>query len=200
MITERKREWYGLNITVKNEYRVEAEISADEMEQLGINYGELDYSSVETRRFLWSVIEEIRGDGIDVDMSGRVLIEAFDGGTGGCTIAFTVLPRTSSGGGCVKQLVKNTGDSALITSARVSELIGFSKSAGKMRSELYFYEGAYRLFLFPENNEREKLSKLLPEFYGVCSGSVAVKLAQCREKGELLRKGDAVHMLSLLAP
>ena len=84
MITERKREWYGLNITVKNEYRVEAEISADEMEQLGISYGELDYSSVETRRFLWSVIEEIRGDGIDVDMSGRVLIEAFDGGTGGC--------------------------------------------------------------------------------------------------------------------
>lgn len=187
----------ALNITVKNEYRVEAEISADEMELLGIRFSELDYSSPETRMFLWSIIEEMRGEGIDIDMSGKVLIEAFDNGTGGSVIAFTMLPADASGG-CVKQLVKNISDTALVMSDGLDGLINFSRAVGDVRSELYYFEKHYCLFVFPRDAERERLSRVLPEFFGTCSASAKIKLAECREKGNPVRVNDAIHMLSML--
>lgn len=187
-----------MNITVKNEYRAEAEISADEMENIGIDFASLDYSSPDTRMFLWHIIEEMRADGIDIDLSGRVLIEAFDSGTGGCVIAFTVLPRGSSGDACIKQLVKNISDYALVSTGEIGDLIAFSRSAGDLYSELYLCGGRYDLFVFPQKKDKEHLSRILPEYYGTCSGGVPLKLAECREKGKLLRGGDAVHMLSRL--
>lgn len=186
-----------MNITVKNEYRVEAEVSADEMDMLRTDFGSLDYASKDTRMFLWNILEEIRAEGIDVDMSGRVLIEAFDNGTGGCTVAFTVLPEKNSDVS-VKQLVKNISDNALISSEELDSLICFSRSSDNIRSELYYYDGKYCLFLFPNDGDKKKLSKILPEYFGVCSGNVTLRLAECREKGSLLRSGDAVHMLSRL--
>ena len=187
-----------MNITVKNEYRAEAEISADEMENLGTDFASLDYSSPETRMLLWRVIEEMRADGIDIDMSGRVLIEVFDSGTGGCVIAFTVIPVARSAGACVKQLVKNISDTVLVTADKASELSAFSRTVGDVRSELYLCCGRYALFVFPNGENKERISRVLPEFYGTCSASTAVKLAACREKGKLLRGEDAVHMLSRL--
>ena len=187
-----------MNITVKNDYRIEAEISADEMENIGADFAALDYSKRETRMFLWHIIEEMRADGIDIDMSGRVLIEAFDNKTGGCIIAFTLLPHDSSGTAGVKQLVKNISAAALVNADTANELAAFSRAVGDIRSDLYLHDGRYELFIFPDEKNKERISRILPEYYGVCSASVPLKLAQCREKGKLLRGCDAVHMLSKL--
>lgn len=188
-----------MNITVKNEYRVEAEISADEMERFETDFASLDYSSADTRAFLWKILDEIRADGIDIDMSGRVLIEAFDNGTGGCVIAFTVLPNGEKDSPCVKQLVKNVCDSALILSDDIQPLIDFSRAAGEVRSDLYFCDGNYNLFVFPDGQNKTTIARILPEFYGVSSGAVRLKLASCRERGRLIRAEDAALMLARLS-
>lgn len=66
-------------------------LSRSDMEQLDITYDSMDYSNIETRRVIWTILDRVRqSTGKDVDPSGNLMIEAAPDSTGGCFLMFTV--------------------------------------------------------------------------------------------------------------
>ncbi|MBQ7688534.1 MAG: hypothetical protein IJT27_04910 [Clostridia bacterium] len=94
-----------MNIVIKNEYRVEAELTDEELQSLGIRFEQLDYADIETRRVIQTLLGEMRDAGVNVSLSGRVLIEAHKL-PDGCRFCFSVLPPRTDGAPSVKQLIK----------------------------------------------------------------------------------------------
>lgn len=77
------------------------ELSSEDMEQLDITYDAMDYSNIETRRVIWSILDTVRKrTGKDVDPSGNLMIEAAPDNTGGCFLMFTV-PRSGKNTGTI---------------------------------------------------------------------------------------------------
>lgn len=73
----------------KNKFIVE--LTQKDMLELDITYEEMDYSKIETRRVIWTIIQKIRDNlGRDIDPSGNLLIEASADSHGGCVLSFTV--------------------------------------------------------------------------------------------------------------
>lgn len=66
-------------------------LTKDDMEQLDITYDSMDYSNIETRRVIWTILDRVRQrTGKDVDPSGNLTIEAAPDSSGGCFLMFTV--------------------------------------------------------------------------------------------------------------
>lgn len=80
-----------MNIHLINKNKFIAELSVRDMNELDITYEEMDYSNIETRRVIWTVIDRIREtSGCDIDPSGNLLIEAVADSEGGCVLCFTI--------------------------------------------------------------------------------------------------------------
>lgn len=68
------------------------ELSCDDMKGLNITYEEMDYSNVETKRVIWTVLSRARRAlGKELDTSGgRLFVEAMRRESGGCVLFFCV--------------------------------------------------------------------------------------------------------------
>lgn len=79
----------NIHSTGKDNFIVE--LSKKDMQELDITYEEMDYSKIETRRVIWTIIEKARDNlGRDIDPSGNLIIEASADTSGGCVLSFTV--------------------------------------------------------------------------------------------------------------
>ncbi|MBO5422060.1 MAG: hypothetical protein J6A67_09015 [Clostridia bacterium] len=66
-------------------------LNREDLRQLDITYDTMDYSNIETRRVIWTILDRVRkATGRDIDPSGNLVIEASPDGTGGCVLMFTV--------------------------------------------------------------------------------------------------------------
>ena len=81
-----------MKINPVNEYTVEVELPAAEMERLGLRFESMDWADVETRRAVWSLVGLLRERGVEIRLSGRLLIEAGKL-PDGMRLCFTSLPR-----------------------------------------------------------------------------------------------------------
>ena len=71
-------------------------LTCDEMKDLDITYEDMDYSNIETRRVIWTILDTVRRDtGRDVDPSGNLMIEAAPDTDGGCLLMFTFDIKTT---------------------------------------------------------------------------------------------------------
>ncbi len=62
-----------------------------DLNALDITYDSMDYSNIETRRVIWTILDLVRrSTGTDIDPSGNLLIEAAPDKSGGCVLMFTV--------------------------------------------------------------------------------------------------------------
>ena len=86
-----------MNIHLINKNKFIAELSRNDMNELDITYEEMDYSNIETRRVIWTVIDKIREtSGFEIDPSGNLLIEAVADSEGGCVLCFTIPEKKRS--------------------------------------------------------------------------------------------------------
>ena len=81
-----------MKINAVNEYRVEVELCAAEMARLGLSFDSMDWEDLDTRRALWSLAGELRTEGVNLSLSGRMLIEA-QRLPDGVLLCFTGLPK-----------------------------------------------------------------------------------------------------------
>ena len=66
-----------MKIEAPEENKIVVRLTADDMTKLHITYEEMDYANIETRRVIWTLLDEARRElGRDIDPSGRMLIEA----------------------------------------------------------------------------------------------------------------------------
>lgn len=80
-----------MKINSPNKAKIIVELSRDDMSELDITYENMDYSNIETRRVIWTILDKARQElGRDIDPSGKLTIETMPLDTGGCVIFFTV--------------------------------------------------------------------------------------------------------------
>ena len=83
-------------------------LSREDLRELDITYEAMDYSDIETRRVIWTILDCVRKHtGRDIDPSGNLIIEASPDGNGGCILLFTV-PASHSVVGTVISKNSNT--------------------------------------------------------------------------------------------
>lgn len=80
-----------MKIESPNASKIIVELSDEDMTMLDITYEELDYSNIDTRRVIWTILAKARKLlGRDIDPSGKMTIETLPCAKGGCIILFTV--------------------------------------------------------------------------------------------------------------
>lgn len=80
-----------MKIESPNASKIIVELSDEDMTKLDITYDELDYSNIDTRRVIWTILAKARKLlGRDIDPSGKMTIETMPSAEGGCVILFTV--------------------------------------------------------------------------------------------------------------
>lgn len=160
----------NIHSTGKNKFVVE--LSSRDMQELDITYEEMDYSRIETRRVIWTILQKVRDDlGRDIDPSGNLLIEASADSCGGCVLCFTVGEKRRSSD--LRQPLKltKTTDSAVYEFQSQDALLDMMRvvdvSVLKNQNRLFKNGERYRLVLRKQPGYAEK--KLLEE-YGISVG------------------------------
>ncbi len=72
--------------------RITVDLTKQDMAELDITYEDMDYSTIETRRVIWTLLDEAgKVLGRELDPTRRMIIEAIPKNEGGCLLNFTLL-------------------------------------------------------------------------------------------------------------
>ena len=189
-----------MRIVPVNEYRVEVTLSPEELDGYDITYEQLDYADPDTRRVLWTLLSEIRrSSGVDLDLSGKLLIEATRETDGCCRVSFTSLPPKDGRNGSVKQLVKAETPPVVLECAGLDDAV---LAAAACRAEaptaLYTLNGRYRLVFRVPSGERSAVALRVCEF-GELPPHPARLAAECGEYWQCVLADGAAETLRRLA-
>ncbi len=86
-----------MKINSPNISKIIVELTRADMSELDITYDSMDYSNIETRRVIWTILDKARHElGRDINPSCNMTIETMPLDHGGCVIFFTVndIPQT----------------------------------------------------------------------------------------------------------
>ena len=81
-----------MKIHADGEEKISVTLSKADMKDFDITYDELDYSNIETRRVIWTILDEVKKVlGKSVNIDNRLLIQVSPDENGGCHLQFTQL-------------------------------------------------------------------------------------------------------------
>lgn len=187
-----------MKIKAQTDNRICIELTHEDMVELDITYEELDYSNIETRRVLWTLLDEARLQlGRNIRLTQKMLIEAVPNDNGGCTIYFTVTDEPYGKNG-KKQLVKHGCTKTVCQSSDINDIGALAKvlfSLGNTaRSELFTDGEKYRLILSPDSAMQDHIESTICEYCDICDESTA---PYTYEHWKLLASPDAVGILAV---
>ena len=138
-----------MQINSPSENRIIVELSAQDMQDLDITYDDMDYSAIETRRVIWTVLDAAgKYLGKELDPTRRMIIEALPLESGGCTLFFTILDTSVKTGR--SKLIKQSG-SLICDFDNLDGLFnaaeGCRMNSSLTQSSLYENHGKYRLII-----------------------------------------------------
>ncbi len=82
-----------MKIEAIGEEKILVMLSLKDMNELDITYADMDYSNIETRRVIWTILDEAKRHlGKNIDTDGKILIEVTESDDGGCIMCFTAMP------------------------------------------------------------------------------------------------------------
>lgn len=185
-----------MNVLIRNDYRIEAELTATELDEYGITYEEIDYANIETRRVLWALLDKIRNTyGISLSLSGKLLIEVIKESDEKIRICFSVLPPHGCDGKSVKQLVKSENRPVIAEFSELEDVLSLvTHISGDIPSVLYEKNGKYRLMLYTQPEEKNRITGKVCEFSLICE-NIALEKARCEEMWHCIIPGFAVKRL-----
>lgn len=86
-----------MKIEANGEEKIAVTLSDEDMHELDITYDEMDYSNIETRRVIWTILDEAkRVLGKSINTDGRLLVQVSPADDGGCLMLFTQMPLQES--------------------------------------------------------------------------------------------------------
>lgn len=189
-----------MKIEAPCENKIIVDLTMQDMDELDITYEEMDYSNIETRRVIWTLLDKAgQALGRDIDPTGRMMIEAIPKLSGGCRLHFTILqeevpqrpvpPKTNMKR---EELVytyefKTSGD--LLDCAKAF----ISLHLPEVASALYHRDGQFRMIL--GMYERIPLLKsFFSEYARLCDGD-RMAAAATREYWSLLSDRRALEQM-----
>lgn len=154
-----------MNINSPAEDKIIVDLTKQDMLELDITYEAMDYSTIETRRVIWTVLGEAgKHLGRELDPSRRMIIEASPKAEGGCTLTFTILDGRKKSVP-QKHMLKKQSESIVCDFENLDSLFRAAeeihRSGEAPQSSLFELEKAYRLIL---NRSSESLNGVLSEF------------------------------------
>ena len=188
-----------MNITVQAENIICIELTKNDMTELDITYESLDYANIETRRVLWTLLDEARHKlGKDICLTPKMLIEAIPDDNGGCSIYFSAADGRCCPAGR-KQFAKLSGMKILCQSADIENMGRLAEALHKTgrisKSELYTDGKKYRLIISPAASYKTDITNIVREFCDICD---VVAVPYTAEHWKLLASPDAVGIMSAL--
>ena len=180
------------------EDRIIVELSKKEMKELDITYEQMDYSALETRKVIRSVLDAAgKALGIDVDFSRRMLIEAIPEADGGCILSFTMLGRKISYS--ESSVLKKQSGIMLCSFPSAQELMNcanaFPLKKASLRSSLYELDGSYRLII----SGAEDMTSMR-RYFGEYCNEISLEKNDCEFTDEHWNLIAAQSALELLIP
>lgn len=171
-----------MNVLVRNDYRIEAVLSCDELSEFGITYDEIDYGNIETRRVLWALLDRIKSlYGISLSLSGKLLIEVIKESQEKIRICFSVLPPHGSDVKSVKQLIKSENHPVIAEFCEFEDVLSFLLHIPEdTASAFYEKNGKYRLVFYALPDEKNSILGKACEFSDIRENS-AIEKARCEE-------------------
>ena len=183
-----------MQINSPAENRIVVELSAQDMIELDITYEDMDYSAIETRRVIWTLLDAAgKYLGRELDPSRRMIIEAVPKSEGGCVLNFTLL-ETARRINTQKQFLKKQSGCILCEFDNLDFLYRAAENCVfSGESSLYESEGKYRLFLKSTDDIRN-ISRRFSEF-GTVTECDGLACEYTKEHWNLLAHKNAVNLL-----
>lgn len=184
-----------MNINSPAEDKIIVDLTKQDMLELDITYEAMDYSTIETRRVIWTVLGEAgKYLGRELDPSRRMIIEASPKSEGGCTLTFTILDGRKKSVS-QKHTLKKQSESVVCDFENLDDLFRAAEEIRRSdeapQSNLFELDKAYRLIL---SRSSESLNGILSEF---CKIRSCTKLINdfTNEHWRLLASDNAVENL-----
>ena len=179
-----------MKIEAIGEEKILVALSDKDMNELDITYDEMDYSNIETRRVIWTILDEAkRSLGKPIDTNGRILIEVTPSDDGGCIMCFTTMPAADYKS--KKKLIMKKDLEPIIFKAfnsdaflDIMDILKNSTDAYKNYDIFYFNKDFY-IIIHPKITETDKITYILSDFGDVFSNE-ADFLNQIYEYGKKL--------------
>lgn len=183
-----------MNINSPAEDKIIVELTEQDMLGLDITYDEMDYSTTETRRVIWTLLDEAgKALGRELDPSRRMIIEAIPKSEGGCVLNFTLLD-TAKRINPQKQFLKKQSGCILCEFDNLDILYRAAENCVfSGESSLYESDGKYRLFLKSTDDIRN-ISRRFSEF-GTVTECDGLTCEYTKEHWNLLAHKNAVSLL-----
>ena len=184
-----------MNIDMPHSGKLEFRLDSRDLGKLNISFDELDYSNVETRRVVWTLIDTARKNlHIDFDLTGRLLVEVFPEKHGGCRLCVTILPKEEQRLNIVAKPIFTTyifefSTDALLDLARQIKKLPVTHDDG----ELFSNGESFRLVV-PLSDSQRKLKALMYE-YGVYRGEDDFTISYTREHWQAVFDSSALKRL-----
>lgn len=144
--------------------KITVDLTKQDMAELDITYEEMDYSTIETRRVIWTLLDEAgKALGKELDPTRKMIIEAVPKSEGGCQLNFTILD-CSKKAYPHKQILKKQSDCLICEFCSFDALCNASERFRlNACSSLYSLGGKYRLVLSGFDDARE-IKQFFSEF------------------------------------
>lgn len=187
-----------MQISSPAENRIVVELSAKDMQELDITYEDMDYSAIETRRVIWTVLDAAgKVLGRELDPSRKMIIEAMPLGTGGCVLCFTLLEAAvrAKRPTLIKQAANLICDFDSLDGL-YNAVQGCGTIGECTHSALYESGGRYRLIINTPF-DMKRLERHFCEF-SLCRKCENLEADFTREHWNLLAEGDAIGALNQL--
>lgn len=177
-----------MKIEAIGEEKILVALSDKDLSELDITYDEMDYSNIETRRVIWTILDEAkRSLGKSIDTDGRILIEVTPSDDGGCIMCFTTMPVTDYKSK-KKLIMKKEAEpilfKALDHNAFLDAIEILKESCESFRnSEIFLYNKNFYFVIYPKITGSEKIAYILSDFGETYFGEVEF-LNRILEHGE----------------
>ncbi len=157
-----------MKIEENGEEKICVTLSSMDMSELEITYEDLDYSNIETRRVIWTILDEAKKVlGKPINPDNRLLIQASPYDDGGCFLQFTYLPEIADNKKKRFILKKDTEPllfCAFNDDAFIDSLALLKENEENLNNvECYKYQSKYYLVLQPKMSFSEKIIFLFSE-------------------------------------
>ena len=156
------------------EEKIKVSLSDSDMTDLDITYDELDYSNIETRRVIWTILDRARKSlGKAVDTDGRLLIEVAPDNNGGCIICFTAQPQ-EDGKSKKRLIMKKESEPLLFCGIDESALLDALDILKNLKDrfsqcKVYLYKNEFYIVIVPAVMSADFLTHSLCEYGNIVS-------------------------------
>ncbi len=179
-----------IKIQADGEEKISVTLTKTDMSDFDITYDELDYSNIETRRVIWTILDEAnRILGKPVNIDNRLLIQVAPAEDGGCFLQFTSLPQEADTRKR-RLIMKKEAEPILFKSFDLNSLLdclSFLKSSELQYKniEIYKFNSGFYAVIQPKIGFTDKLIFNLVE-YGEASVPPKSDISNIYESGERL--------------